>query len=725
MFNNKKIKIKGKDAPKISIERDDNGVIHVNANNVNDALWGSGYAHAIDRYTQLLLMRIIGQGRLCELLEDSIENLAIDTFFRRANWCGYLNDEVRKLDQATLTSCQRYCDGINTGLSNKKASMLNLLGYRYTPWTIEDSILLSRMTGYLTLAQSQAEVEHLFVETVQGGLCLGKLKELFPINESLFDRDLLESVTLNERIVPNSALWNNAIPRMMASNNWVISGDKTKDGGAILANDPHLEVNRLPNVWCEQSLNFDGETIKGMGMPGLPGIIIGRNNNTAWGATYAFMDTVDSWVEQCENGQFRYEGKWLAFSERNEVVLRKKKPAVKLTFYDNHHGVLAGDPHKNGNYLATRWTGADSGAKTLKASIDMLFVDNTKDAMNVLGDVESAWNWVIADVKGNIGYQMSGLMPKRHDDWNGFSPAPGWKAEYDWQGIVTPMDLPRCYNPSEGFIVTANNDLNHLGRVSPINMPMGDYRAKRIAQVIKQQDLHTIQSSQELQFDVYSHQTKDFLGVLLPLLEIKRPTSQAYLTLKVWDCRYDLESIGAPIFEAFYQALRHEVFGTSERGFGSDIVKYLTTDTGLFIDFYQQFDKIMLDCNSNWYQKNSRDECFVKALDNIESSSAPKKWRDINTIDFVNILMGNKLPAWMKFGAKGIPLLGGRATPHQGQIYRSDGRETSFSPTVRTVCTMQDNYLHTCLAGGPSDNPLSKWYRSSLKDWQQGNYKKL
>jgi len=603
--------------------------------------------------------------------------------------------------------------------------MLKVLGYRHTPWKIEDSILLSRMTGYLTLAQSQTEVEHLFVETVQGGLCLEKLKELFPINEDIFDRDLLESVTLNQRIIPNSALWNNAIPRMMASNNWVIAGSKTCDGSPILANDPHLEVNRLPNVWCEQSLSFDGSTIKGMGMPGLPGIIIGRNNDTAWGATYAFMDTVDSWVEQCEEGKYLYEGQWLQFSERDEKILRKKNPAVELRFYDNHHGVLSGDPLKQGNYLATRWTGADSGAKTLIAGIKMLLVGNAKEAMEILGHVESAWNWVISDVKGNIAYQMSGLMPKRYNGWNGFAPVPGWDKKYDWQGIVTPSDLPRCYNPVENFIVTANNDLNHLGRVSPINMPMGDYRAKRIAEVLQQGDSHDIKSSQQLQFDVYSHQANDFLSVLLPLLEINRPTSRAYLILKSWDCSYDLESIGAPIFESFYQLIRHEVFGQGHRGFGADVVKYLTTDTGVFIDFYQQFDKIMLNPNSKWYQEKTRDERFIAAFDKIKLPKIAKKWREVNTIDFVNILMGNKVPAWMKLGAKAIPLLGGRATPHQGQIYRSDGRETSFSPTVRTVCSMNDQILHTCLAGGPSDNPLSKWYRWSLKDWQQGNYKKL
>jgi penicillin amidase len=109
------------------------------------------------------------------------------------------------------------------------------------------------------------------------------------------------------------------------------------------------------------------------------------------------------------------------------------------------------------------------------ASLKMAAAD---EAMVHLGSIESSWNWVISDVSGNIAYQMSGLMPKRHPEWNGFTPAPGWGKAYDWQGIISYKDLPNCINPEAGYIVTSNQDLNHLGKVDPINMPMGNYRAK-------------------------------------------------------------------------------------------------------------------------------------------------------------------------------------------------------------------------------------------------------
>ena len=61
----------------VRIWRDSHGVPHVEAENLNDLFWGQGYVHARDRGLQMLLMRILGQGRMCELLDDSEASLAL------------------------------------------------------------------------------------------------------------------------------------------------------------------------------------------------------------------------------------------------------------------------------------------------------------------------------------------------------------------------------------------------------------------------------------------------------------------------------------------------------------------------------------------------------------------------------------------------------------------------------------------------------------------------
>ncbi|WP_197482907.1 penicillin acylase family protein, partial [Oleiphilus sp. HI0128] len=230
MFNKRRIKVRGPQPSGLSINRDEAGVPHVKASSFKDALWGSGYAHAIDRGTQLLMMRILGQGRLTELLSDTEESLAIDKFFRRANWYGNLTQELNKLDVVSLSQIQSYCDGVNAGFSAGEFSLMKLLGYQAEPWKVQDIILISRMTSYLTLAQSQAEVERFFIELTQSGVSTEALAELFPIDVKRFDRELVESIQLQERIVPREVIWNQALPRMMASNNWVVAGSRTKSG---------------------------------------------------------------------------------------------------------------------------------------------------------------------------------------------------------------------------------------------------------------------------------------------------------------------------------------------------------------------------------------------------------------------------------------------------------------------------------------------------------------
>lgn len=730
MLKRNKINITGPKPSELTIQRNDSGVPVIRAKSFKDALWGSGYAHAIDRSTQLLMMRILGQGRLCELLADTDESFQIDHFFRKANWTSSLDEEVAKLDGPSLAVCQAYCDGVNAGLAHKKMSALKLLGYKPEPWRIQDSILVSRMASYLTLAQSQAEVERLFVELVQAGLSSEQLAALFPADVSEIDRELLESIQLGERVVPQEMVWNLALPRMMASNNWVISGKKTASGHAIMANDPHLEINRLPNVWCEQSLNWPENTVKGMGMPGLPGIIIGRSNSLAWGVTYTFMDTIDSWVEECKDGKFKRGKRWMPFTKRTELIKRKKHPPEMLYFYENMHGVLDGNPLKPGRYLSTRWVAANMGAASLMASLKLVSAQTAQEGAECLAKMESAWNWVFADEQNNIVYQMSGLMPKRHENWNGFIPKPGWETQYDWKGIVASEDLPCSINPTEGLLVTANQDLNHLGKCSPINMPMGDYRARRIKSLIESTDKHDVEMSQKIHFDVYSIQAEEFLEVLLPLLEEVGEKGSAYSVLKQWDRQYDHESIGAPLFEDFYSALRMEVFGTSKAGTGQEVMKHLSSQTGVFIDFYQNFDRVLLDKNSVWYKKENNDlptqkDAFLNAFKVAKRKYKAIPWKAVNTITFTNMLFQGKLPEFMGFDTPPIPILGGRATPHQGQLYSSAGRQTSFGASIRMVSDLSEKTLHTCLAGGPSDNRFSPWYLSELDDWHKGIYKKL
>jgi len=368
----------------VTIGRDKNGVPHVQAASVADMFWGQGYVHATDRGLQMLLMRILGQGRASELLDNSDDTLQIDIFFRRMNWQGHVQSQLDALSDDARRYLTAYCEGVNAAFARKTPWEFKLLGYRPEPWQAANSILMSRMVGYLTLAQSQAEVERLFVEMVQAGVNEPRLHALFPDILGGLDVALLQKVTLHDRIVPARLLWQTAAPRMMASNNWVVSGARTASSQPLMANDPHLETNRLPNVWSEIVLQSEGRFLMGGTMPGFPGILTGRTPDVAWGVTYSFIDAVDSWIENCREGNYfraTEGGQWLPFSERVETIQRKKKAAETVTFYENDHGVLDGNPHQPGYYLATRWAAAESGGQTLSAILGMWQVSSVEEGV--------------------------------------------------------------------------------------------------------------------------------------------------------------------------------------------------------------------------------------------------------------------------------------------------------------------------------------------------------
>lgn len=705
----------------IRIDRDDHGVLHVRALSEPDLYRGLGHAHARDRGLQMLLQRTLAQGRACEQLRDDDAMLSLDRFFRRLDLAGGVVAEADRLSPEASRLAQAYCDGVNRALRRRLPWELRMLGVRFEPWTVGDSLLVARLAGYVALAQSQGEMERLLVEMVQAGVSRQHLDELFPGVLGGLDVALLERVRIGERLVPDALRWAAAAPRAMASNNWVISGSRTGSGRALLANDPHLECNRLPAVWAEIVLELGDRYCIAATMPGIPGPLIGRTPDLAWGATYTFMDATDSWIEDCRDGCHRRvedgEERWIPFRRRTEIIRRRRRGDLALVFHENDHGVLGADPAQPGLLLATRWAGAASGAQSIEALFGLLHATSVREGMALLGRIETAWNWVLADRSGSIGYQMSGLFPRRRQGWDGVAPVPGWDPANDWRGFASPEELPRAVDPESGFFATANEDLNRHGVLRAITLPMGAWRAERIATLLAERSDWTVDAAAAMQLDVFSLQAERFLAILGPLL----PETRNGALLRGWDLRYDADSVGAALFERFYRALLLDVLG---RVCGPDVAAHVIGDTAIFADFYAHFDGVLLDERSAWFGEEGRDSAFRRVA--ADALAAPaRRWGDEQRVTMRHLLLGGRLPAWCGFDHGPIELAGGRATIRQGQVYRTGGRETTFAPSLRFVTDFAEDAVYTALAGGPSDRRFSRWYTSGVSDWLAGRLKRL
>lgn len=700
----------------IVFRRTESGTFEIKTQSEEDLYYAMGYAHAVDRSTQLLLMRILGKGQGSQYLTSSDEMLEIDIFFRKMNWKSGLNEEVAKFSDEELLLAKAYCEGINAIILNKRPFNFKLIGYKPEPWTIEDSVLISRMTGYISLAQSQGEVERFFLQLVKEGIDQDKIQELFPNATEGCDFESLKKLNFEEKIVPDGVKWMNMLSAAIASNNWVIKGARSLSGSPLLANDPHLETNRLPNIWYEISLTMNDRFFKGCTMPGLPACLIGRTNDLSWGATYTFMDAMDSWVEDVKEGKYLKDGQRYEFQKRTEIIKRKKKDDHMLIIFENEHGALDGKPDRDGLYLTTKWASTSAGHMSVRSIRNMLFAKNVEEGMEQIGNLEVSFNWVLADKDGNIGYQMSGLMPKRHTHWSGFYPAIGWDASFDWQGFVDYKELPRVLNPKEGFFITCNQDLNEYGVADPINIAMGDYRYRRVKQLIESKDKHDPINFQKIQNDIYSIQAKELVDYFLPHLS---GTSEEII--EGWDFTYHPNLKAPTLFEQLYKGLIREMLSSN---LGSDVADHILEETGILADFYLNFDRIIHNKTSLWFKDVSREQMIKNSVAQINNKEI-QRWGDVNRFDMTNMFFGGKLPKFLGFDKGPVELKGGRATVHQGQIYNSAGRITSFTPSYRFVTDMSESVIYSSLAGGASDRRWSKYYANEVHDWKAGKYKKI
>src|SRR5690606_8943393 len=96
--------------------------------------------------------------------------------------------------------------------------------------------------------------------------------------------DVLEDALEVIRTVPSLIGQGDGI----GSNSWVVGGGLTATGQPMLANDPHLGTS-IPGIWYQVGLHCRTLTaacpmdVSGFSFAGLPGVVIGHNQDIAWG----------------------------------------------------------------------------------------------------------------------------------------------------------------------------------------------------------------------------------------------------------------------------------------------------------------------------------------------------------------------------------------------------------------------------------------------------------
>ncbi len=685
------------------------------------AAWG--FAHAHDRALQLLFTRIVGQGRLCELLDDSPASLAIDLFMRRNLFAAASVEEAASLSGRARTLAEAYAAGVNARLSRGRPWELRLLRVPAEPWTPSDTLLTLRLMTFVGLAQAQGDAEVAILQALRAGVDRGKLARLFRPHLDGLDDALLEAIR-SLRHVPALVPGLPPLPVLRASNNVAVAGRRSVSGAALCASDPHLEVNRLPAIWYEVVGTLaDGDFRIGVTVPGVPGLVMGRTRAIAAGFTYGFADTIDLVLEEVRDGHFRRGEEWLPLRERRETLRRKKGPPCEVVFFETDAGVLETPDEASrvddGLWIARAWTGRrEGGAASLEAILDLWTAPDVDRGAAAAARVALSASWLLAGRDGRIAAQQSGLLPRRRRD-PGLLPLRGWEPGDLWDGTLPPSALARVTGDPDGVLVTANDGGHGAWQPVGITLCMGSDRADRLRELagakgaaggsLSAADLGAMQA------DLVSGQARRLLSALDPYL----PELPAVRELRAWDRRYDAASKGAVLFERLYAALCEELFGAGL--FGRDAWRALRDTTLVHAFFFRLFDDLLArEEGEEWFGEEGK-AAFVarvarRALEVVDPS-AVGPWGASRRVHLRHLLFGGKLPPALGFDRGPFEVVGGRATVVQGQLLSLAGRESAFCPSWRFVTDLATDVSETALAGGPSDRRFSRWYATDLARW--------
>lgn len=520
------------------IVRDRHAVPHVLAAEDTDAFFGLGLAHAQDRLWQMTLMRRTAQGRLSEIFGP--ETLEIDMLMRALDLHAIAREATRAQTAATSTALEAYAAGVNAWIGvvqdealGRGAPEFFLFDPAIAPWTPADSIAVMKLMA-LQLTDKAAQ------EALRARLSLvlspERLGDILP--------DVPNAPVLG--LPEFSALFPDAAPRPLqsaelgrhpldplrppdfagASNAFAATGRRTGAGASLLANDPHLGLT-APSIWMLARMDLAEGPVMGGTMPGIPAVLVGRNNALGWGLTSSYLDDQDLYIERLNPDnpeEYLTPQGFRPFESRESVIAVRGATPVSMTLRWTRHGPVIPGQHFGiaaitppGHVASLAWTALTPEDESIGAAIELMRARTIPEAREAArGLVAPSQMLTLAD-SSSIALQMAGAAPQRQPGHTsqGRIPAPGWLAVNDWQGMRPFAENPWTMDPPGGIVVNTNNRLTNAVFPDHLSHDWGDaHRIRRASWLLGAREYHSLASFIEIQTDTVSEAAR----VVLPLI---------------------------------------------------------------------------------------------------------------------------------------------------------------------------------------------------------------
>ncbi len=749
----------------VEVRRDRWGVPHIYAKNQRDLFFAQGFVAAQDRLFQMEMWRRLGEGRLAEVMGPSaVERDRHARLFKyrgdmTREWVAYASD-TRQIVTSFVAGINAYIAMAADSLSPEFA----LLGFRPEPWTPE--VPLTRVTGLSGVSNASSEVLRAALVAKLGK---ERVEQVLPTDpqRALDPAPGLDLAGIDFRSLGGlgSTFADVAYNRIEGSNNWVVSGRKTTTGRPILANDPHRMITN-PAVRYITHLVAPGWNVIGAGEPASPGVAIGHNDRIAFGLTVVGMDQQDVYVEtlgacdapppegqqattgvrdaggppQQQNtparaatrnpknanriipsqdpfGCYWFRGAWRVVQTIVETVRVKGEAPRRVTLQYTIHGPIITVDSARSRAIAIRSVHSEPGTAAYLASLSLNRATNWADFQRAMARwLMPSENMIYADVDGNIGWVAGGIMPRR--SWSGLLPVPG-DGSHEWRGFVAAGDLPRAYNPPDGFIATANHNILPPGYKIPLSYEWASrYRIDRVKDVLRQDKKFSVEDFTRLQHDDYSVLASAIVPKLVAAAKrLGQSDRDDVRTMASWNFHMSREQVAPTIFSAWAPAAYRRAIQLAYAG-EPDVTTLLSQRPE-----YEWFEDYLANpgtagaagrgASGDSILIASLDEAIADLTKRFGADRSKWKWGEIHVALFRHPLSSKyDLPLASRGGdGNTVYATGGR-----------DFKQTSGA-SYREIIDMADfdKSLVTNVPGQSSD-PRSSHYRDLLTLWGNDEY---
>ncbi len=732
----------------VVVRKDARGIPYIEAKSDADLYFAQGFVTASDRLWQMDLYRRVARGQTAELFGK--QTLEEDKRWRRFGFSNVVAETYKNFSPESRAIVDDYARGVNAYIATLNEKTLppefQILRYRPTEWLPTDSLVIGAIIsdGLSTTWQtdvlrasfadlSKEKFNQLFMEkTPLDVLVVGTDAEVQSSRFKVQSRENEFRVTnyelrkneirnpidgaLLEFAAKDAEIRKSSLERIgfyqeanAMSNNWVVSGKRTADGKPMLANDPHLPAS-APSVWYLTNLSTDKSRVSGVTFPGIPGIVLGHNENIAWGATNLGPDVQDLYLETFnDKNQYKTASGWQdARVRREEIKVRKNllSPETEnetLEVIETRNGVIISE--QTGKKYALKWTALDAKNDSFTA---FLLLDRAKNwddfraALKTYGGATQ--NFVYADAKGNIGYYGAGRIPVRRSG-DGSVPYDGATNAGDWTSFIPFEDLPNSFNPPEGIIVTANQRVVGDGyKYFLTHNWAAPFRARRIYERLAANNKLTVDDMRDIQFDTTS---LAHLRFAREVVNLNGASAETLKLLNGWDGKMNADSQAALLANEIRALFRSKIFDANS-------IKDKPGGEANFLDW------LITEKPKSWLPKefNSYKDLLV-ASDAEARANLTKKY-GANPADW---LYGKTAQIRFAHPLAAAPLVGGLFAIEPFPLNGS-----GLSPNVGASVSMRhvavpgnwDATRHG-IALGESGDPKSAHYKDQLENWKSGD----